>query len=122
MRLLTRFASKQDLWWSRGLLELCYTYCAINFSDEDEIWNFLETAFMKKFLMASIALFGLVCSLSATAELKDCGELKDEIEKKIKGNGVASFTLTIVDKDADAPGEQVGSCEGGTKKIMYEKG
>jgi hypothetical protein len=77
---------------------------------------------MKKLLMGSVALFSLAFSLSAMAELKDCNELKDEIEKKIKGNGVASFTLTIVDKDADASGEQVGSCEGGTKKIMYEKG
>jgi len=35
---------------------------------------------------------------------------------------VKGYTLDIVAKDADAPGKAVGTCEGGTKKIMYSKG
>lgn len=77
---------------------------------------------MKTVFAWTVALTLLAAPLFASAELKDCNELKDEIEAKIKSNGVKSFKLTIVDKDASAEGEQVGSCEGGTKKIMYEKG
>ena len=77
---------------------------------------------MKTLLAWPFAVALLLAPLLASAQLKDCNELKDEIEAKIKNNGVKSFKLTIVDKDEDAPGEQVGSCEGGTKKIMYERG
>ena len=77
---------------------------------------------MKTIFAWGVAMTLLALPLIASAELKDCNELKDEIEAKIKNNGVKSFKLTIVDKDASAPGEQVGSCEGGTKKIMYERG
>jgi hypothetical protein len=76
---------------------------------------------MKNLLAWPFAIALLLAPLIASAELKDCNELKDEIEAKIKNNGVKSFKLTIVDKDEDAAGEQVGSCEGGTKKIMYER-
>ena len=53
---------------------------------------------------------------------KDCNELKAEIEAKIKKNGVDKFTLTIVDKDAQADGKVVGTCDGGEKEIVYRKG
>ncbi len=58
----------------------------------------------------------------AWAQKKDCNELKSEIEAKIKKNGVDKFTLDIVDKDAQAEGKVVGTCEGGAKKIVYKKG
>lgn len=77
---------------------------------------------MKNVFAWAVAITLLAAPLFASAELKDCDELKDEIEAKIKSNGVKSFKLTIVDKDAEAVGELVGSCEGGTKKIMYERG
>lgn len=77
---------------------------------------------MKTLIAWPFAVALLLAPLLASAQLKDCNELKDEIEAKIKNNGVKSFKLTIVDKDAEATGEQVGSCEGGTKKIMYERG
>ena len=53
---------------------------------------------------------------------KDCNDLKGEIEAKIKNNGVEKFTLDIVDKDAQAEGKVVGTCDGGTKKIVYKRG
>ncbi|HUL93033.1 MAG TPA: DUF1161 domain-containing protein [Burkholderiales bacterium] len=56
------------------------------------------------------------------AQVKPCEELKTEIEAKIKNNGVKVFTLTIVDKDAAEDGKVVGTCEGGTKKIVYKRG
>ena len=53
---------------------------------------------------------------------KPCEELKDEITKKLDAKGVKGYTLDIVAKDKDAEGKVVGTCDGGTKKIIYTKG
>ena len=58
----------------------------------------------------------------AFAQQKNCDELKGEIDAKIKKNGVASFSLTVVASDAKEDGKVVGTCEGGTKKIVYKRG
>ena len=74
--------------------------------------------------MVRLIVAVLVLGLSGTvwAQRKDCGELKGEIEAKIKKNGVDKFTLDIVDADKQADGKVVGSCDGGTKKIVYKRG
>jgi len=73
--------------------------------------------------MVKILAAALVLGLSTSAwAAKDCGELKSEIEAKIKKNGVDKFTLDIVDKDAQAEGKVVGTCDAGAKKIVYKKG
>jgi len=42
---------------------------------------------------------------------------------KPDAKGVTGYTLSIVAKDADAgDAKVVGTCEGGTKKIVYKKG
>ena len=53
---------------------------------------------------------------------KDCGELKTEIETKIRNNGVKVFTLAVVGKDTAEDGKVVGTCDGGTSKIVYKRG
>jgi Protein of unknown function (DUF1161) len=57
----------------------------------------------------------------AHAQAKSCDDLKAEIAKKIEANGVKNYSLDIVDKDAQADGKVVGTCGGGTKKIVYSK-
>ena len=52
---------------------------------------------------------------------KPCDEMKDEITKKLDAKGVKGYTLDIVAKDKDAEGKVVGTCEGGSKKIIYTK-
>src|SRR6266481_7367152 len=52
---------------------------------------------------------------------KPCEELKDEITKKLDAKGVKGYTLEIVAKDKDAEGKIVGTCDGGTKKILYNR-
>ena len=77
---------------------------------------------MDKLIIAALVL-GLSASSSWAQETrKDCNELKGEIEAKIKKNGVEKFSLDIVDKDAQAEGKVVGTCDGGTKKIVYKRG
>lgn len=58
-----------------------------------------------------------------TAEVrKPCDELKSEIAAKLDAKGVKAYTLDIVPKEQDAEGKVVGTCDGGTKKIMYRRG
>jgi hypothetical protein len=73
-------------------------------------------------LIAAALVTGLVVSGPVLAQQKDCGELKGEIEAKIKKNGVEKFTLDILEKDAQADGKVVGTCDGNTKKIVYKRG
>ncbi|WP_010488124.1 DUF1161 domain-containing protein [Pseudomonas sp. S9] len=73
--------------------------------------------------VAFIALgAGLLGSAGAQAAVKPCGELKQEIEVKIQASGVQSYTLEIV-PNAEVEDENmvVGSCDGGTKKIIYQR-
>jgi hypothetical protein len=72
-------------------------------------------------LLAAIGVL-LFVSVSAHAQAaKSCDELKDEISKKLDAKGVKGYTLDIVAKDKDAEGKVVGTCDGGTKKIIYIK-
>jgi hypothetical protein len=75
-----------------------------------------------KSLIAVVSL--LLIASPALAQRKACEELKAEIEAKIKANGVSAFTLDIVDSDQvkEGDGQVVGSCDGGTKKIVYKRG
>jgi hypothetical protein len=76
---------------------------------------------MGKLIVAAVVL-GMGLTGAAWAQKKDCAELKGEIEAKIKKNGVDKFTLDIVEKDAQAEGKVVGTCDAGAKKIVYKKG
>jgi len=72
-------------------------------------------------LLAAIG-FLLFVSVPAHAQAaKPCEELKDEITKKLDAKGVKGYTLEIVAKDKDAEGKIVGTCDGGTKKIIYTR-
>jgi len=73
-----------------------------------------------KALIAVVAL--LLVAAPAMAQRKDCEELKTEIEAKIKANGVTAFTLEIVAAEDKKEGNVVGTCDGGTKKILYTRG
>jgi len=58
----------------------------------------------------------------ALAAPKPCEELKQEIEVKIQANNVPSYTLEIVPNDeVQDQSMVVGSCDGGTKKIVYQR-
>ena len=73
--------------------------------------------------MIRIAILGvatLLASQTATAA-KSCEELKQEIAAKIEANGVQNYTLEIVPNDQVNGRQVVGSCGGGTMKIVYER-
>lgn len=75
---------------------------------------------MKALLTIAAVLFVPVCS---HAQAKPCEDLKTEIAQKLDAKGVKGYSLEVVDKDKDVTdGKAVGTCEGGTKKIVYRKG
>jgi hypothetical protein len=72
---------------------------------------------MKYLLVIAIALGTSNLALAA----KPCEELKTEITSKIEANGVKAYTLDIIASDQVGDQKVVGSCDGGTKKIVYAK-
>lgn len=74
---------------------------------------------MKKFLLA-VGLLSIAGT--ALAAGKPCEELKSEIAAKIDAKGASGYSLEVVDKGASTDAKVVGTCEGGTKEIVYERG
>ncbi|WDU62214.1 DUF1161 domain-containing protein [Pseudomonas poae] len=74
---------------------------------------------MKKFLLA-VGLLSIAGT--ALAAGKPCEELKSEIAAKIDAKGATGYSLEVVDKGASTDAKVVGSCEGGTKEIVYKRG
>ncbi|WP_172197232.1 DUF1161 domain-containing protein [Niveibacterium sp. COAC-50] len=68
-------------------------------------------------------VLGLACALAvAPAFAKmDCETLKGQITEKIEGKGVKDYSLEIVAKGEGKDGKIVGSCDGGTKEIVYRR-
>lgn len=52
---------------------------------------------------------------------KPCDELKSEIGAKLAEKKVGGYKLDVVEADQAGDRRVVGSCEGGKKKIVYEK-
>jgi hypothetical protein len=75
---------------------------------------------MKK-LSLFVALSLSLVLPAANAQIKPCEELKAEIAAKIEANGVKNYTLEIVANDQVGDRKVVGSCDGGTKKIVYTR-
>lgn len=85
---------------------------------------------MYKFLLAASLV-----SFSITA-MASCDDLKAQIDAKLKAKGVTSYTLEIVPVAPSAAasgtaatsapakkagGQLVGTCEGDTKQIIYQR-
>ncbi|MBL8525632.1 MAG: DUF1161 domain-containing protein [Betaproteobacteria bacterium] len=73
------------------------------------------------FALSAIALFTVAASGNASAKTT-CEDVIAKIEAKIQAKGVKSFTLTAIGKDEKTDLRVVGTCDGGAKKIVYERG
>ena len=74
---------------------------------------------MRAWLTIAAVLFMPACSYAQQA--KPCEELKSEVTGKLDAKGVKSYSLEIVPKDQEVEGKVVGSCAGGTKRIVYRR-
>ena len=89
--------------------------------------------------MRKVALLALLtlASLPAMAEILSCDALKARVDAKLQAKGVQSYTLEIMpakgsnDTADTAPaqpgtnvgkGKEVGTCAGGTKRLIYTNG
>jgi hypothetical protein len=81
---------------------------------------------MKALLAIAAVLAVPACSYAqgtAASVAKPCEDLKTEIAAKLDGKGVKGYSLDVVTKDQEVTdGKVVGTCEGGTKKVVYKKG
>lgn len=89
---------------------------------------------MRKFvLLTCLALI----SLPVMAELLPCDVLKTRVDAKLQSKGIQSYTLEIMPiEDAStttgaasavtatitSKGKQVGTCDAGTKRLIYTRG
>ncbi|WP_295479482.1 DUF1161 domain-containing protein [uncultured Pseudomonas sp.] len=62
-----------------------------------------------------------VLSSNAWATPKSCEELKKEVELKIQAAGVSSYTLEIVPSDQKVDARVIGTCDGGSRKLVYQR-
>ena len=69
----------------------------------------------------ALVVLSLVALPASAQTRKPCEELKSEIEKKLEAKGVSSYSLEMVAKDQDTDAQVVGTCDGGTKKIVYKR-
>lgn len=82
-------------------------------------WTVVATAL----LLGSVYGFAQTeqTAAGAAAARKACEDLKAEITKKLDAKGVTSYSLDVVDKGKEGDGKVVGSCDGGTKSILYSR-
>ena len=74
---------------------------------------------MIRFVLTVLAMLMTSALLAAP---KPCEALKAEIEAKIQARGVTTYTLEIVpNHEVHDQNMVVGSCDGGTRKIIYQK-
>jgi Protein of unknown function (DUF1161) len=73
--------------------------------------------------ISTLVVMALFVPISGPAQAATpCEEVKSEIAQKLEAKGVKSYTLDVVAKDQETDGKVVGTCEGGTKKIVYRRG
>ena len=63
---------------------------------------------------------GMAAASACAAD--NCESLRTGIEARIAASGATRFTVTTVDAQAQADGQVVGTCDLGSKKILYQRG
>ena len=69
-------------------------------------------------------VLGIALCLAASPAFakKSCDDVKAEIDAKLEKKGVKNYTIEAVDAKDVGDRKVVGSCEGGTKKLVYTRG
>lgn len=71
--------------------------------------------------VSAFAVAALVLASTSFAQTKDCEELRMEIAAKLDAKGVKNYTLEIVAAESVKDEKVVGTCAGGTKRIVYKR-
>ena len=78
-----------------------------------------EGTLMMKHLILGLGLFSLAGALMAAP--LPCAELQAQIEAKLQAKGAKSYSLEVVAKGSAGDKQVVGSCEAGSKEIVYKR-
>ena len=74
-------------------------------------------------MLNKIASLLVIGSLSTAAFAgTSCDDLKAKIDAKVQSKGVKAYSLEVVSGTDVKDGKVVGSCDGGSKKIVYKRG
>lgn len=76
-------------------------------------------AFSLNAISQCLIVTGFAVTTTPVLAALDCQILKQRIHQNIQSNGVKSFSLTVVERDVNARGKVVGTCNGGKHKVMY---
>ena len=68
--------------------------------------------------LLAVALF---LSTGSAWARKPCEELRQEIATGLDAKGVKQYSLTVIAKDTADTRKTVGTCNGGTERIVYER-
>ena len=74
---------------------------------------------MPKLILAAMLALS---SLSASAALLDCDELIEKISKRLESKGISDYQLSAVPVKEAHAGKEVGTCQGGSMKVMLVRG
>jgi hypothetical protein len=73
-------------------------------------------------LLQALAALALGSGVALPARAVSCDALRASVEAKIRRNGVSDFSVSVIDANQTPNGRVVGSCELGTKKLVYVPG
>jgi hypothetical protein len=78
----------------------------------------LENIVKTVLTLLAVALF---LSTGSAWARKPCEELRQEIATGLDAKGVRNYQLTVIAKDTVDTRKTVGTCNGGTERIVYER-
>jgi hypothetical protein len=67
----------------------------------------------------AVTLAAACCATPGFSAGKDCEQLRAEVSRRYEAGGIASPELRLLPSSAASSGKVVGSCELGSKKLVY---
>ena len=72
-------------------------------------------------LRLHLTFVALLLGSAASYANNNCEPIRTQIDARVRASGVTDFVLSVVEADARVIGKVVGSCDLGTKKIVYNQ-
>ena len=68
-----------------------------------------------------LTVVALLFASTSSYASNNCDSIRIQIDSRVRASGVTDFVLSVVDAGAKINGKVVGSCDLGTKKIVYNQ-